>query len=888
MYRLIYFVVLTLCITECLAQSAPNIFVQPPVAILGPGCTTMFYTDALCKPCGTGMKSAGNPINIGYWNSSTAYTTGMWVTYAGDSTYPNRSYWEATTGNTDSAPAGSGGVSTNSNWTESPTPYAGYAIVQNPAGAGVPAYYSMGDTPDADPNSATICTTAEWQAKWGSNNAAMVSYLNDDFDGGFANTGSIYYVSLTPVTAICTATPTNTGCTFTSWSGGAMSGATVYLSTGQWISGASITSGGIATWSATVTGSPTTAILGVSVVNDPAHPYMTLAPIFTALDTTVAQSACGTVETTISSYIVTVVTASGCTLKRSALFTASGIPANAFVVQQVSGTPGGTGTYLLTKEATATHGTAESLTTGYQPGGVVVIDAGQWLGCSSATPTSGCLSFQPADGGNPNWEPSGSPGNPLLIMSYPGAVVAVTSTGQGGNMFQMNAGVNPTTAACCFTVDALEFPDAKYDQGYLGVFVSFTDVTLERNEWAGWDNIQFANGTANDVLRWNVGHDIYAHFLYNDWDVGCALTNPGVDTNFGQDQLNVIAGTSCGAAYNVAALGNVVYDCGYQGYDCLHFNGWGLGQLAIGNIIAYSGYPIAIVTGQYGLDANNNLMFDDASECVLIWDYTNYYGLATFGSGSTSITLTVPPLPGSSTTWPATTMYVYGTNLPSGPPPSGATLTSSGGNVAGTYTLSQPTLGAATNEPVSMGGNNGASNNSGPSTLRYETVRNNVCEQGNPSDLIYGGNPGYGIRVYESTGTTYIKNISLLNNTIQTYNSDSGVGQMPLSFLVGSAQSGGSYTQPTTAGDFPETDTITANTFFNSDTGHCSSNCNIMNLDAGASQTIAGGTYTFSGSGQFSSYFSGNTYASSTPFPNCPESYAQTPWLCTFPASLWH
>ena len=60
-----------------------------------------------------------------------------------------------------------------------------------------------------------------------------------------------------------------------------------------------------------------------------------------------------------------------------------------------------------------------------------------------------------------------------------------------------------------------------------------------------------------------------------------------------------------------------------------------------------------------------------------------------------------------------------------------------------------------------MGGNNGASNNPGPSTLRWGLIENNMCEQGNPSDQIYGGNPGYGIRWYEETGTTYMKNITV-------------------------------------------------------------------------------------------------------------------------------
>ena len=45
-------------------------------------------------------------------------------------------------------------------------------------------------------------------------------------------------------------------------------------------------------------------------------------------------------------------------------------------------------------------------------------------------------------------------------------------------------------------------------------------------------------------------------------------------------------------------------------------------------------------TGQYGVTINGNLFFDDASECVLFFTYTNYYGVATFGANSTGLTIT--------------------------------------------------------------------------------------------------------------------------------------------------------------------------------------------------------------------------------------------------------
>lgn len=96
---------------------------------IGPGCTTAYYIDALCKPCGVGMKASGQ--------------------------YPLD---------------------------------PGEAI-------GTPAYYTMGDEPDADPKDPNICTSAQWQAKWGTTNQGMVNFLQQE--KGFTNTSRIFYVSQT-------------------------------------------------------------------------------------------------------------------------------------------------------------------------------------------------------------------------------------------------------------------------------------------------------------------------------------------------------------------------------------------------------------------------------------------------------------------------------------------------------------------------------------------------------------------------------------------------------------------------------------------------------------------------------------------------------------------
>lgn len=68
-----------------------------------------------------------------------------------------------------------------------------YTLFDGSTPVGTPAYWTTGDKPDADDDDPTVRTTAEWQAKWGSNNAGMVNFLN--VRKGFANTSRVFYVS---------------------------------------------------------------------------------------------------------------------------------------------------------------------------------------------------------------------------------------------------------------------------------------------------------------------------------------------------------------------------------------------------------------------------------------------------------------------------------------------------------------------------------------------------------------------------------------------------------------------------------------------------------------------------------------------------------------------
>jgi hypothetical protein len=63
------------------------------------------------------------------------------------------------------------------------------------AHVGTPAWYTTGDRPDADDEDPTVNTTAQWQAKWGADNAAMIRFLR--IRKAFSNTGRIFYLSQT-------------------------------------------------------------------------------------------------------------------------------------------------------------------------------------------------------------------------------------------------------------------------------------------------------------------------------------------------------------------------------------------------------------------------------------------------------------------------------------------------------------------------------------------------------------------------------------------------------------------------------------------------------------------------------------------------------------------
>lgn len=555
--------------------------------VIGHGCTTAFFIDTDCDGCGIGVFQSG---------TFTAVTTPT-----------------------------AGSIPT------------GYQAVQSPPGQGSAPFYAVSDSIDADDTDPSVCTTADWQAKWGSNEAGMENFLSTK--KAFTNVGTsgsrVFYLSLTgsnasgaagdpthpyfsfapiltvikdlqggavivrgatlngtgtvavnDVSATCNATPSATGCTLSSaWTGPTANGSittgqrlSATLSTAQVMTQVSVTNGSTTvSWpSQTVTGSPTTSI-------------------------------------TIHYATLTVGSAPSPTnLGVGQKLTMTGLPPGSFIQQDGTGT-GGAGTYFLGNSSQSF--TAIASTTAF---------AASW-GVS--------LNFNPCYDGNSCAVMSGSSGHPLYVMNYPGEVV------EDDVPFFVVVGDAPGKGSYGYlTIDGLKFWAPMYGQG--GDFMQFYyghQFTVLNSEFVGGFHIE-VSFSSDVAFRHNVFHDMFDHSIYFSFGSGSCITafnneSPaGGDFNFAQDATNVANNyASCGATYRGRILDNVVYSSGTTGYDSIHANQFADDTVISGNIISYTGgVPISLEQGNYNARISGNLVFDNASSC-----YQNYiYGIG--GSTTTA------------------------------------------------------------------------------------------------------------------------------------------------------------------------------------------------------------------------------------------------------------
>lgn len=707
----------------------------PPV--VGHGCTTIAYIDADCDGCGVGVIS--------------------------------------------------GGVFSAVSSPVLPSTPTGYMAIQNPPGGSgnnAAPFYAVSNNPDADDTDPTVCTTAQWQAKWGSTNAGMVSFLSTK--KGFSNSSRIYYVSMTgsnatgavndpthpyfsmaPImtalsdfqggavivrgatlggsatvtannTAVsCTAAPHGTSCTLTAgWAGPTGAGAfTAKTSTGQVLGQVVLTQGSTAiSWTPAIVGTPTAALtINYGVLN------VLTSPI-------------------------------PANLAAGQRIVMAGLPPNVFILP-FSIPAGGLGSYYLASPTTAV--TTQASSTAFTANWGMSLDFNV---CAFSD-------------GNPCDNLSGSQGHPLYVMAYPGEIV------ESDIGYDQHIGYPPLKAFCCVTIDGFKWWNFIYDtfptlaSGGIQNAISFnyaTNITIINNEFTGWDDAVFIGDYQKDVtVQSNVFHEVYNHAVYYSYGTvgSCGQLPYGEldgngDLSFAQDAINYANNLSCGAAYRGRILDNVVYDSCENGFDCFHLNHFHDAPVVTGNILAYiGGPPVTIQSGAYNAYISGNLFIDNASNCFLAY-----------------------------------------------------------------FEKNPRTLNPS-------------------ATHRWNTFNNNVCYSTKPTDTIYGKVAWGGTLGQDNSGESghKVKDQFVTNNIIVNYDNGVASDTVPMQFELNSN---------------PEGWTITGNTFYST-----SSATSVAFLDVSIGSSLASGTYGLSAFQALQpSTFNSNSFANPN-FASADPTFAQTPWL---------
>lgn len=787
------------CIAAAYANG-PQLFTQTNVNIIGAGCGTVFYLDRMCKPCGVGMRADGI-------YPTTAYPLG---------TYPS--------------------------------PYT----PANPPPSGTAAWYTVGNVPDADPLDPLVCTTAQWEAKWGwtgasdaVDNAAMATFL-------FAEK---HYVN------------NSWGCSGTGVSATCTSPSIYYLSQ---------------------SGNDSTG-----AVNSPSHPYLTTLPILNLLQTTVT-SFSGTGSITSGSNLLTITSVTSGSLAYNMEVTGTGLPGgDYFILGQQSGTAGGAGVYYMQANATSTHA-GEAIAGSHFPGGAVVVESGAWSQCSPYSGSGPCWRITGCwtgylTGGCPSY--TGSEGYPIYMLAFPGETAELqteTDLGFGSTAYD--------PPICCMVFDNLEWLDPTFDVGTQGnalCFTNATDITIINNEFVGWDKICFANHSQRIIVTNNVFHEEFAHDVYFEYtatdgciDAGASSIGPG-DVNFAAYEASYLSrGTigvpynggsgGCGAAYSPQITNNVIYDTSYEGYDPIHMNSHILGGEISGNIISYvGGAPFGFQTGDYGVNVAGNIAFDHADNCWIPYleplitpnspatlKWNSFINNICWESQPTDVIW-------GSDVWGGVEQTSSQTTLPEATFTSGSNIVdiTAGGGSVGYYEVISGTSAVPTGTALV-----------GPGICTSSTT---------PSCTGTGGNNGTYMMTNAATASTSA-NVTLSNpplmviegttfkgNIISQFNnSNSNTSTMPFQF----------YWQT-----YPESNTITDNILWSNGTVDNPSTAGVMFVLSGAgSGPIPAGTYVFSGgtgcnpsAGSFSNCFPGNSYTNPN-FPSASESLLLTPGLFNF------
>lgn len=400
---------------------------------------------------------------------------------------------------------------------------------------------TTGDMPDADDQDPTVRTTAEWQAKWGTSNAAMVSFLQTR--KGFANTSRIFYLS-----------PAGDDAT--------------------------------------------------GVVNDPAKPYATMAPILIALHDLQGGAVVirgGAWERLYADLVVDKVDNRKAT---SALkpFTQADVGQYLAITGGVGFTSGFTN-YITSVDE---FGTA---TFNWEVG---------TPGSAAGQGNMPLLHLSPCEK-QACYNLNASAVKHLYVMAYPGERV----TSRLGISIDTNYW--PFIGSSSVTIDGLIIK-AMFFGIADGFYTTGTDHwTVINCEIIGWHQTTWGNHTRDLLVKNNVFHDMMYHTVYNnfyDYDLTMTAAGEGSDVNFDFAKGEACWPICVGPSARTKVVDNVMYNNGAGGYEPIHINTHVDSPLIEGNIVSYSGgAAVAFQTGVANGIIRNNVFFDNGACAITLWTY---------------------------------------------------------------------------------------------------------------------------------------------------------------------------------------------------------------------------------------------------------------------------
>jgi hypothetical protein len=409
--------------------------------------------------------------------------------------------------------------------------------------------------------------------------------------------------------------------------------------------------------------------------------------------------------------------------------------------------------------------------------------------------------LQICTGGGGCWYPHASaPSSPVVIMAYPGEAVTFLA---GDSPLNGGGGSSNASTNVIFSGFSLIASTPGLGHAFTGEWLQ--NITLQNNEMAGWNiAVEPAAGSQNFTMNGNLFHDISEHAIYP------VTANGSAGSVYSATLLNCSTwtwranGTSYNPHFNFNTTNNIFLFVGSGGFDAVHYNGEICGGLISGNIlIDGGGTAITYQDGNQNVTVSNNLIVNNSSGGITM----NIYGCDNDGSPTTS-------------------------------GQAGTTCDPRGSWEQGvTYYPNMETNNRIINNTIWTGAN-------GPNFTYF-------CQTCEP--------PSYGIVIADTSegapGERYIKNTTIQNNLIVTFNGGGNV--FPNIYF----EKNNSY---------PETDTLANNLFWNAYSGN--SSADVVNIDsnslacsaapwycAGATTGTYGSGSAYPGSYSFSAFQSYNT-----------------------------